>query len=515
MGSLGNGRVCLLCSGLALIGIWSCSTSDSTTAAATGGSGATGAGGTGAIAIHCPSRCEAKAATCGTPTATAQSRCASLCQTATEDQMKCVESSDCTVLASVDPCGIGTGGSGGTGGSSECLPVGATGCSDSAGSRCCPPADCSPADPPTCRAASGDCYGAEACNPTGEPLGGGEGYSDIYHAGDARITSTPTNVAEFLAALAAVPAGGSAVLFIPSTASIDLTGVYGDTTKIPANVTIASDRGYAGSVGGRIFQNRTATDPHDDTWDTLMASTLCVNGSHVRITGLRIEGPDLADGDVLNLGIRSAILLNGPHKGLVVDNNEIFGWSYAGVSVQSFTETNQAEGLASAEIGSSIANIHHNYLHNIWGADYGYGVAVAGYEALIKANLFDDTRHSIAATGLPNEGYEASYNIQLNLSTASTFDVHGYPKDGEIAGTLYRIHHNTVRSNYNHAIGIRGAPQKEVSITFNSLKDCAVNCYAESSNAVVQFGYDGTNITMKNNLIDGVYWPSGPVGKVE
>jgi hypothetical protein len=356
-------------------------------------------------------------------------------------------------------------------------------------------------------------FGAES-NPTGNPIGGGEGYSDIFTESDPRVSYVVSNRQEFLAALNnSVP---SDVIFVPEDADINLTGLY--DTIISGGLTIAGDRGYNGSLGGRIFRNRDATDPSGDDWNTYTAGTLVINGNNVRITGLRIEGPDSVYADHFFDGFITGILIPGAPgsaKGLVVDNNEISGWSYGGVIVLSFYPTNQAEGLASAEIGSSIANIHHNYFHNIWGADYGYGVGVGGYEALIKANLFDNTRHSVAATGLPNEGYEFSYNIQLNLSTASTIDVHGYPSDGGIAGTLYRIHHNTIKSNYNHAIGIRGAPKQDASINYNSLKNCTVNCYAESYNAVVQFGYNGTNMTMENNLIDATYWQSGPIGKVE
>ena len=60
-------------------------------------------------------------------------------------------------------------------------------------------------------------YGCEA-NPTGNPIGGGDGYSDIYLSGDFHVTSRQ----ELTAALAAAEPGQ--VVFIPAGADIDLSG---------------------------------------------------------------------------------------------------------------------------------------------------------------------------------------------------------------------------------------------------------------------------------------------------
>jgi hypothetical protein len=87
-------------------------------------------------------------------------------------------------------------------------------------------------------------YGANR-NSTADPVGGGAGYTGIITGGDY-ICATG---AEFLAALSKVSSGD--VIFVPSAASIDLTGSY--DIRVPAGVTIASDRGSGDSAGGRIF----------------------------------------------------------------------------------------------------------------------------------------------------------------------------------------------------------------------------------------------------------------------
>jgi hypothetical protein len=358
--------------------------------------------------------------------------------------------------------------------------------------------------------ASGECIGAETCNPTGNPLGGGVGYNDIYTANSAGITNISTNREQFIAALRAATPGS--VIFIPATASINLTGLYGNTIKIPEGVTIAGDRGHNGSAGGRIFQNRIAADPTGS--DVPTHSMLMPSGNNVRVTGLRLEGPDKTTLSMSALGAKVGIALEN-YKGLEVDNCEIFGWSSSGVYVNIDNPAVAAGGLTSPEIGSGIANIHHNYIHHCQSDGLGYGVEVDYGSALIKGNVFGYTRHSVAASGMAGDGYEASYNVQIANSTEHTFDVHGYPNDGDPAGTLFSIHHNTIKTSGGSGVGIRGAPRQGATITLNELRYCEGNCYGGphnkygALNAVFQYGTG--NMTMTKNNIDGEYSAVGPV----
>jgi hypothetical protein len=245
---------------------------------------------------------------------------------------------------------------------------------------------------------------------------------------------------------------------------------------------------------------------------------MMVNGDNVRVTGLRLEGPDKTTTSMSALGAKIAIAIDN-YKGLEVDNCEIFGWSRSGVYVNIYNSTISAGGLTSPEIGSDIANIHHNYIHHCQSDGLGYGVEIDCGSALIKGNFFGYTRHSVTARGYANEGYEASYNVQIANSTSATFDVHGYPSYGDPAGTLFYIHHNTIRTSGGSGVGIRGPPRQGATITLNELRNCEDNCYGGSHslygalNAIYQSGA-GVNMTATKNVIDGVYSASNYIYEI-
>ena len=54
---------------------------------------------------------------------------------------------------------------------------------------------------------TGDCYGAEACNPTGNPIGGGAGYTRIISGTEAGVKYVVSTKAELLTALRSAKAG--------------------------------------------------------------------------------------------------------------------------------------------------------------------------------------------------------------------------------------------------------------------------------------------------------------------
>jgi hypothetical protein len=143
-------------------------------------------------------------------------------------------------------------------------------------------------------------YGCEA-NPTGDPIGGGEGYSDILAGGDR----TARNADELLAAIVEASAGD--VIHVPDGCEIDLTGHT--HIPIPAGVTLAGSRGRDGSQGARIFTT------HRDTYPLLRT-----DGENVRITGLRFEGPYGGRERTADL----AAFLVAAHHGCEVDNCEIY-----------------------------------------------------------------------------------------------------------------------------------------------------------------------------------------------
>jgi len=98
-----------------------------------------------------------------------------------------------------------------------------------------------------------------------------------------------------------------------------------------------------------------------------------------------------------------------------VDNNELSYWGYAATKVQ---------GKATmASIGSSI---HHNHIHHNNGKGLGYGTSIQFSEALMLYNLYDHNRHSVAASGQPNEKYTAAYNLTLTNDISHEYDMHGF-----------------------------------------------------------------------------------------
>ena len=80
-------------------------------------------------------------------------------------------------------------------------------------------------------------FGA-ASNPTGDPLGGGDGYRDTVLTGNYVVDTA----AELVTALKNASSGQ--VVFVANDAEIDLTGLR--SIKIPGGVTLASGRGAKG-----------------------------------------------------------------------------------------------------------------------------------------------------------------------------------------------------------------------------------------------------------------------------
>ena len=273
-------------------------------------------------------------------------------------------------------------------------------------------------------------FGCEA-NPTGNPIGGGEGYTDILTTGDFIVKTTD----EFLAALKEAKAGQ--VVFLPGEADIDLT--EHSSIEIPGGVTIASTRGLNGSLGGRLFTKNLRNSY------TLMRTM----GDHIRLTGLRIEGPYP---DVPRIAPRPHFIGVGCY-GFEIDNCEVSAF------------------IAAISVGARAMDvqIHHNWIHHCQRAGLGYGIATSSSDTHIIANKLDYCRHHIASPGSPGTGYEAAWNLVGPEATSHNFDVHGGRDRGDntvIAGDWFHIHHNTFQ-NPRRAIGIRGIPSQGAEIHHN------------------------------------------------
>ena len=268
----------------------------------------------------------------------------------------------------------------------------------------------------------------------------------------------------------------------------DPTASGGAYVSVPGSPT--GDE-YPVSPGGLIYLGPAGSDHRIG---------LVADGENVRITGIRLEGPDTGNEtvDPAAIGISSA------YRNLEADNCEIWGWSGSAVGVFGTGGSDMKTG----------GYIHHNYIHHCQMDGLGYGVVVSGGAvSLIEANYFDYCRHAIAGSGVAGDGYEAGYNIcSPNFTAGSSshnFDMHGVESGpGTIAGDTIRVHHNTFTATgplNAFPVAIRGIPRDGAYIDHNWF-------YYTQAPPVWQTGGQG-NIFMTDNMIgqNGVLSASGPI----
>ena len=305
-----------------------------------------------------------------------------------------------------------------------------------------------------------DTFGCEA-NPTGGPIGGGEGYRDIITTGDFTVTTAE----ELLEALK--QAQGRQVIFVPDGVEIDLTGHK--SIGIPGGVTLAGTRGLDGSPGARIFT----------TWRTSHTLFLTA-GDEVRLTGLSFEG---ACGTTEKVADHSGFF-SIRHYGGEVDNCEVYNFNTYGV------------GVSPSAIN---VRVHHNNIHHCQRSGYGYGVSTSSSDVHIIANKFDFCRHHIASSGAPGCGYEAAWNFIGPNATGHNFDMHGGRDRGDntdIAGDWILIHHNTFQGTHSHVV-IRGVSCQGAEIHHNWFAQPAATVVKSSGNTRVYQNVYGAEKTLE------------------
>lgn len=310
----------------------------------------------------------------------------------------------------------------------------------------------------------GEIYGAKP-DERG-PIGGGEGYTDIITSGDVTVRTAD----DLVAALAAAEPGQ--VIFIPGDVEMDLTAlIYVEdlVLEIPGGITLASDRGHNGSQGAILTS---------DALDTPVMME--VQGPDVRITGLRLRGPNpkqyldhhyrafrggrVHEPDGIDPPERRAHryyykfpVSNGirtSHPRLRVDNCELSAFGQAAISLRTGDDH----------------HIHHNFIHHNQYHGLGYGVSHNTASSTIEYNLFNYNRHSIAGTGRPGSGYIARHNVEMGAASSHCFDMHGgrdrMGDDTDIAGSFIEINNNTFRAPQTPVV-IRGVPEEECIVTRN------------------------------------------------
>ncbi|MFO7945270.1 MAG: hypothetical protein R6V19_00430 [Armatimonadota bacterium] len=290
-------------------------------------------------------------------------------------------------------------------------------------------------------------YGCEA-NPTGDPIGGGEGYSDILTTGDYVVRTDE----ELVAALGKAKPGE--VIFVPGDVVINIAE-HGALT-IPEGVTLAGDRGRDGSQGGLIKLGKRA------------GQMFATGGDNIRITGLRFEGGYAGRERIAD----NSYFIGVGYYNFEIDNCEIYNFNVQGVGV-----------------GSRAMNtrIHHNFIHHIQRSGLGYGVSVSSSDCYIIANRFDYCRHHLKSGGNPGSGYEAAWNHVGMNANGHHFDIHGGRDRGDgtdIAGDWMHAHHNTFEGPQWH-VRIRGVPSDGADIHHNWFSGPADERVASSGNTTV------------------------------
>lgn len=255
-------------------------------------------------------------------------------------------------------------------------------------------------------------------------------------------------VTELLEALAIATPGS--VVEIDPAADLDLSAEQG--IVIPAYVTLSGGGARKGEGGAHVFT---------DTKDT--PALFVAGGPGVRITGMRITGPDSvigtsSYGEPISRGIRAANA-----NGFRVDNSELSAFAHTAVLVDL----------------TRRARIDNNFIHHNRRYGLGYGTTlVRDSEAIFEYNDYDANRHSIAATGRPNLTYVAHHNHVGPTRNGHAFDMHGeneaLDNGAPWAGTLMRMFHNTFAGT-KAGILVRGRPRVGAYIDDN--------CFGQSAGA--------------------------------
>ncbi len=308
-------------------------------------------------------------------------------------------------------------------------------------------------------------YGCEA-NPTGNPIGGGEGYNPIFTTGDYTVTTKE----ELFEALKKAQAGE--VVFVPDGVEMDLTGIK--DIIISEGVTLAGTRGLDGSKGARLFTTSRTT-----------FMLMRTGGDHVRVTGVRFEG---AYAGTERTAFKNNFIYTQEY-GLEVDNCEIYNFNYRGVSAGS---------------GAFNVRVHHNYIHHIQRSGLGYGVRIDNCAVSIIANKFDFCRHHIASGGSPGCAYEAAWNLVLPNAIGHHFDMHGGRDRGDgtsIAGDWMHIHHNTFQGQMRN-VAVRGVSSQGCDVHHNWFALPVEQAVRSSGNTWVHDNVCGPEKTLQEKPVE-------------
>ncbi len=274
------------------------------------------------------------------------------------------------------------------------------------------------------------------------------------------------------------------VILIGEGVRLDLSAE--PTLHVTAPVILKGVKGPDGSTPSLVHQGRPVP-------------MLLIEAPDVRIEDLKFEGveTDSKKEEIIALnrkgikGVYQFPVTRGIEivsRGVFISGCEMSGFSHAAVFLR---------GDSSAYIEKS--HIHHNQR---WGL--GYGVALhERAQARITGSRFNFNRHSIAASGLPGQVYEADQNWFGPDHSDTPLDMHGGKDRGdgtEIGGRRVHIHHNRILSTAVPVFIHRGIPQEEVRIEFNQLAHSNEKTAIGYYNGVTRRSVSGKFVFEKNEF---------------
>jgi hypothetical protein len=260
------------------------------------------------------------------------------------------------------------------------------------------------------------------------------------------------------------------VIELDGDVALDLTDV--EPLYIPAGVTIRGDR--RGTRPGPLLKALDAQLSLSEHFPNSDVGMLFIYGDHVRITGLRLQGPRLASNGAAPYAM--GIATQDQFMALV-DRNEMFDWPSAAIYVNS-----EAPDSSVPPARPQNLKVVRNFLHHNLGF-YGYGVFVGDSYPLIEGNTFLSHYHAIAASKARLSAYRAWFNLVLSAGVegGSDFDAHGSGEDdfGGEAGQYFEIGRNSFLGSNRPNFNLRGEPALTAEFLRNvsrqSLED-AVEC---------------------------------------
>ncbi|MCM0150035.1 right-handed parallel beta-helix repeat-containing protein [Photobacterium galatheae] len=251
-----------------------------------------------------------------------------------------------------------------------------------------------------------------------------ENEHSVFDCGTLGVNATPVlptdsnrliEVSNYAALVSAIESGYSYIK-VPNGVTIEIPNQQA-ALALGEHQTLFGERGISDDPGKlRVAAN---PNPTEDSYPVIRLS------SYSRISGLIVEGPvRVSQTTKSTIGMQT----QNDSVGIRVDNNEIFGWPWAGVSLKRSTK----------------ATVSHNYIHHNIKTELGYGVVVQNGDttADIQCNIFDHNRHAIAGSGALGEGYTASYNLVMQgggKAAYHQFDMH--EKDG-YGGSYVKVYNN-------------------------------------------------------------------------